>query len=117
MGGKQPSPTPAVSAPAPRSATPAAPGSETGYPGWPAPFPLLSGLFPDDCSVLRDAPARQRLHYYHSRSSGNPRGHHSKDAPPGSSPAALPTTDKPPPEAFPNCVSFPTTPPPHPKVY
>ena len=62
------SPATGESAPAPRSATPEARGCETTHPAWPAPFLPLSGLFPDDCSALKDAPAPQTLHYYHSRS-------------------------------------------------
>src|SRR5271163_136550 len=87
--------------PTPLLVSPAALGSGTVRPGWPALFPLLSGLFPDGCSAQRDAPALQMPHCYHSRSSGNPRAHHSRDAPPGSSPAVLPTTDKALPAAFP----------------
>src|SRR6202034_2115286 len=101
-------PTIAVSAPAPRFGTPTAIDSGTARPGWTALFPLLSALFPDDCSVQRDAPARQTLHYYHSRSSGNPRAHHLRDAPPRSSLVASRTTDRPPPAASPDRDSIPS---------
>src|SRR5579862_7826855 len=89
----------AGSAPAPRSATPAPRGFETTHPASPTPFLPLSGLFPDDCSAQKDAPAPQTLHYYHSRSSKNPRGPRSKGARRGSSPVASLTTDTAPPAA------------------